>query len=293
MKIPHFFKAKSRLGLKNAPQGSVDLNTGVEDAPEAILTDEFLSNFGNYTISEYVFPKPEEIAASSYFNVLAQTLEDFCALIGDKLKVNETQVVIGGDDSVTFSSLLAVLERVKYPKNLGYLRFDSHGDMNLLKSSPTKNFHGMYHRPLLSDFDIPQIKKIARTKLIPQNLLFIGNLNLDPEEGRFFRKIGIRNINKERLKGQKKKVFREIKKFILSYPFLHVSFDIDALDFKVAPATGIPAQNGLTLNEVLPLLEMVSTHPNCSFDLVEVNPKKMGAQKTIRVARKILRTLGS
>ena len=195
-------------------------------------------------------------------------------------------MVIGGDDSVTFPSLLATLDR--FGDNFGYLRFDSHADMNLYKSSPTKNFHGMYHRPLFDNFDIPEIADLVKRKIVPQNVLFIGNLNLDSEEAQFFKKSQFRNIDGNQIK--KKSPLAEVVKFISSFKYLHVSFDIDALDNSVAPATGIPAVNGLLWKDCVPIIRIIREKV-IAFDLVEVNPKRRGAMKTISVAQKILATI--
>ena len=66
------------------------------------------------------------------------------------------------------------------------------------------------------------------------------------------------------------------------------SFDIDCMDKSEAPATGIPAERGLFLKDIEPYLKIISKHPNLSFDLCEINPKKKGAAKTIKLAQKIL-----
>ncbi len=57
MGTPHFFKAYCRLGLTNAPHRMSEKNIGVEDAPDAILSEEFLSQFPNAQISEYRFSR--------------------------------------------------------------------------------------------------------------------------------------------------------------------------------------------------------------------------------------------
>ena len=72
MRKIHFYKTKSRLGIVNPPIYQKDLNLGVEDAPDAILTKEFLSKFDSNT-SEFIFSKPEKIK-DQYFDVLATSI---------------------------------------------------------------------------------------------------------------------------------------------------------------------------------------------------------------------------
>lgn len=45
MKITNFYKASSCLGLINIPYHGTELNVGVEEAPDYILSDNFLSKY--------------------------------------------------------------------------------------------------------------------------------------------------------------------------------------------------------------------------------------------------------
>lgn len=67
-----------------------------------------------------------------------------------------------------------------------------------------------------------------------------------------------------------------------------MSFDVDGLDKTVVSATGIPAENGLRLEDIMPALDILFKHPNLSFDLVEVNPHRLGGQQTVKLARDLL-----
>lgn len=283
----HFYKAKSRLGIINPPFGQKDLNFGVEDAPDAILTKEFLKQFDS-VVSEFTFSLPEHINKSKYLDLFAHEASSFKDLINRTLKPQEMQVVIGGDNSVTFSSLLALLERVRDPNKLGYIQFDSHGEMNLYATSPTKNFHGMYLRPFLDSFDIHKIKGLISKKLILKNILFIGDLNLDKEEKVFFNKMGFKNIDRSDVLGRLDLVLKELKEFVSRFDDLHVNFDVDVFNSKEVMATGIPSHKGFVFKDLLPIIKVVSTYKNFSLDLCEVNPKKTGVKETIDIAQKVI-----
>ncbi len=288
MKKPHFFKAKSRIGLITIPHGQKQLNFGVENGPDAILTPKFLKQFKGSKFLEFIFPNPEYIDHTKFDKTLALNIKDFKDLINEHLKEDKTQVVIGGDHSLTFPSILADLERISDAKVFRLIHFDSHADMNLYKDSPTKNWHGMYLRPFFDDFDIPEIAELVIKKIDPKNCLFIGNLDLDKEETLFFKHKGFNNITQEQIENFQDGIMREVKAFVETADYLHISFDIDVFDKTVAPATGIPANKGLLKEDVFPLLEIISKHPNFSFDLCEVNPKKEGAEQTIKLAQEIL-----
>jgi arginase family enzyme len=285
MATVHFFKAKSRLGLPNLPAGQSEKNIGVEEAPDAILTPAFLAKFPDSRVNDYNFPKPEQVK-DNYTQVLVETLNDFREFINDNLEMGETQVVVGGENSVTFSSLLADQDR--FGRRFGYIQFDSHGESNLYSTSPTKNFHGMYLRPFLDNFDVPEIDRlVSREKLTKENTLFIGNLNLDGDEPSLFKRLGLVNINKEDITKNKAQVLKQVREFIKKFDHIHINFDVDVFDKSIVIATGIPAEKGLFMADIVPILLILSTKP-FSLDLSEVNPRKKGARETIDIAQKVV-----
>ena len=63
------------------------------------------------------------------------------------------------------------------------------------------------------------------------------------------------------------------------------------MDQTIASATGIPAKHGLVWKDLEPILQIIKSYPSFSFDLCEVNPKKKGGDKTIKLAQRILETV--
>ena len=285
--IPHFFKARSRIGLLNKPNGQKQYNIGVENGPDYVLDEVFLKNFGKHSMSSFNFPLPENIPDNQFIEELIRSTTEFKKQINKELKKGEMQIVIGGDHTVSLSSVLAVLERAK-KKNLGYIHFDSHGDINLFKDSPSENFHGMYLRPLFDNFDETRINNLVKNKLPANNLLMIGNLDLDEGEKRFIKNKNIKTISGKHLEQNKAKAKKMLKEFTNSFDYLHVSFDGDVLDKTIFPSTGIPTENGIKLEDVIEFLQIIKTHPNLSLDLAEFNPHKRGATKSKKVFQQIL-----
>jgi len=289
MKKPHFFKAKSRIGLLNAPIYTDELNIGVENGPDAILTKAFLKKFPNSMVDEFDFPTPESINKQTYIQDITKPIIQLRDLITQKLQPDEIQIVIGGDHSITFPSMLAVLEKHDATM-LGYIQFDSHGDINLYQSSISKNFHGMYVRPLVDRFDITTIDNLVPQKIPTENVMYLGNLTpfLDTEEKTFFEKKQIKNISLETVRKNRSAIEEEFQTFINQFVHIHITFDVDVMDKTIAPATGLPAEKGLLMNDVQPLLKIAAKHPSFSFDLSEINPQKKGAEETIKTAQAIL-----
>lgn len=288
-KIPHFYKFHSRAGLKYPPIHTTVPNIGVEDGPDAVLDPEFLSSFSPHKVETFVFSDPQKVPDREFISQLVEESSQALRLIAHTFEHGESQVVVGGDHSVAFPSILAVLDRVK-TEEVGYVQIDSHTDMNRYDESISKNWHGMYLRPLLDGFDLEQINALVKQKLTHENVTFIGNLDADPAEWNFFREHNLTNITAAELRkdtGRMNTLLDRLSKL----QHLHLSIDIDGFDSSIAPATGLPARGGLLFEDVKPLFDFARRFPSVSIDLVEVNPKKEGAEKTVKLAQQILHSL--
>ena len=133
-----------------------------------------------------------------------------------------------------------------------------------------------------------EVEKLVFNKLPTENMIYVGNLDLNPGERDFFNNKKIKNIDRSELLKNKRNVIKDFKKFVSSFKYLHVTFDIDFLNKIQAPATGIPSENGPMVEDIEELLDIIRKHPNLSFDLTEVNPQKAGIKKTIQSAHKVL-----
>lgn len=289
MATPHFFSLQSRLGLKYPPIGSTELNIGVEQGGNAILSPDFTFEFDQLNVSRLLFPLPEDITeAEDYLKRVAEEYATAANFIKSQLKPDRIQVVLGGDHSVGFPSLLAVLQR-EQASNVGVIMFDSHADLHLQSTSPSGNIHGMWMRMLCNGFDHPTIQEVVTEKLPYNNLRYVGNLLTEPEEDRFLAEHHIAVSSSEDLAS--KNIKQDLKHFVQSFPHIHVSFDIDIFQQTLVAATGTPNPNGMTKDEVFPLLEVFQHAKSLSIDLVEVNPQKPKAEQTIDLARDVLRVL--
>lgn len=285
---PHFFKVKSRIGIINNPNKQKISNIGVEIGSDYILDKAFLSKIKSYLVSDFSFPNPKDLSKDSFYKIINKYILNLQNKINAEIKEGETQFVIGGDHSISLPSVLAVIDRIGSSKKIGYVHFDSHGDINLNSESPSKNFHGMYLRPLFDDFDISLIDSLLVDKIPTENLLMVGNLDLDEGEFKFLNDKNIKTISRENLISDNKKTLKIFKNFINNFKYLHVSFDGDVLDKSVFKATGIPAEKGFMLDEIMQFIDLISKHSNLSFDISEFNPYKDKDNKSKKVCQEIL-----
>ncbi len=184
-------------------------------------------------------------------------------------------LTLGGDHSLALSTIEAML-RV-YP-DLRVIFIDAHGDINTPETSHTGNLHGMplaAHLGLFGKREMPGIGFVG-ARLKPNQLAFIGVRELDPAEASFIddRNITCFTAGDVRAYGMAaviKQTLAEIDPEGV-HP-LHISFDVDAADPSVAPATGSPVPGGLTEADLAVLAERLrQTGRVAGLDLAEVNP---------------------
>jgi len=217
-----------------------------------------------------------------YLGPIMQVCERLASLVDTASAQGHLPVVLGGDHSIAMGSLGGMAKR-HGPGAV--LWIDAHGDLNRPSTSPTGNVHGM---PLaaalgvagdafLSDvFPTPSVRKAA----------LVGIRSLDAGERALIADLGLRvftmaEIDRRGLEA----VLEEALDALAGEPFLHVSFDLDAVDPMFAPGVGTPVPGGLSYREAHLALELVAEAGVFdSLDVVEVNPILDRANETGRLA---------
>lgn len=289
MKTPHFFKAKCRIGLTHPPARQKEFNYGVEDGADAILTSDFLQQFPCVFTDIFFFSDPEKISTGEYVTELVKEMKWFKEHINDRLEKGEMQIVVGGDNTVTFASILALIERVTDVSKIGYIQFDSHGESNSYEGSESKNFHGMYMRPFFDTFDVEEINHLVPNKFKPEQGIFIGDMVLDGDEPEHFKQKKLHTLNFKQYCQNKTKFQNTLKDFLQQYEYIHVNFDIDVFHRSIAGATGIPEDGKWMKEEIFEILMIIAQHQKVSFDLSELNPTRPGTDRSIKIAQEILK----
>jgi len=190
-------------------------------------------------------------------------------------KKGEFPLILGGDHSISAGTVSAIL---RARPDTGIIWVDAHGDLNTPESSPSGNMHGMPLGLLMGLVDptkIPGWEWFADVpKLKPEQLVFVGLRDLDSME----RDVIIeKNIKAFTMFDVDRfgigKVMDMATEHLKGRP-LHLSYDIDAVDPELAPATGTVVRGGFNFREAHYISEAVAcTGRLGSMDLVEVNPK--------------------
>ncbi|MER3524573.1 MAG: arginase [Ignavibacteria bacterium] len=186
-------------------------------------------------------------------------------------------LVLGGDHSIAIGSIsgIAAFARKKH-KKLGVLWVDAHGDMNTPSTSPSGNIHGM---PLATLFGYGphELKTVGGNvrKVDPNHVALVGVRSLDEGERRFIEQTGVHvytmhDVDRQGIHHIMKKALSTVTH---GTDYLHVSFDLDAVDPTVAPGVGTPVKGGLDYREAHLIMELIfESKRMTSLEIVEVNP---------------------
>ena len=161
-------------------------------------------------------------------------------------------------------------------KNIHVLWFDAHGDINSARTSPTGNLHGM-----------PVQLLMAMGHLRPDQITYFGLRSLDPGEVQFLKDLGIKHFSSTDCMDRVKELIAETMQQIHEDTHVHVSFDMDYFDPRVAPGVGTPEYGG-PYDVTLEWLNEI-TRVN-SFDVVELNPV-LDSDQTVELASRVVRKL--
>jgi len=241
-------------------EGSLEKNLGCEEAPTQILGH--LSGLRLNTESiEVVNSNLEETQNKIMKNAKAH------------FEKKEKCLFLGGDHSITYPIFKAFAETYE---NAGMVLVDAHADCY------------QYVKPSSHEDYICILVKDGLLK--PENILMLGTRHIWPEEEKFIAEKKIKFFNPKKI--QKGEAIEELIKFAGRIDNIYLSIDIDALDSKIAPATGYPEKNGLQLSELAEIIEILKESGKVKgADLVEINPKMEGGGGTVKVGAEIAKQL--
>ena len=241
--------------------GSLGKNDGCEKAPDLVikrLRNISLNEEGNTVQFDFLNIEVDK-------NNFDLTHKSILNSSGD--------IYLGGDHSITYSSFSSLLG-----KNKGMIILDAHPDLEVGTKTPD---HECYLRMLIDEKKIPK-----------ENVLLIGIRNVSKNELDFIKQNKIKCIYMKTLfENGIKETADDITEFALNFSDLYLSIDIDVLDPAFAPGTGYKESGGMTVRELLFLLQRIKRMKNLRrIDLVEINPDKDPSGITLGCGAKILST---
>ncbi len=206
--------------------------------------------------------------------------------ISNLQKQNFLPITIGGDHSLTMGSIAGSAEN---NNNLGVIWLDTHPDINTHKTTTTYNIHG-YPLAASMGFGLKDLTDlyINKTKVNYENVVLFGINDIDEPEQKLINEYNIKcftleNINKY---GIEKCITEAINYLKERTNNIHLSFDLDAINYSECPGVNVPNRWKKGIKEKDALLAVKSFLKNLnivSMDIVEYNPLNDINDKTLNI----------
>jgi arginase len=259
---------------------------GVDMGPSAIriagVTDR-LTELGHKVVDEgdLVIKNMEELKVgherARYLGEIARAAAIIARKIERIMGLGHFPLVLGGDHSIAVGTVSGIAAHAqRQDQRVGLLWIDAHGDINTPETSPSGNIHGMPLAALLG-FGAGELTGVAGPppKVHPANVALVGIRSLDAGEKKRLKETGVQvhtmsDIDRH---GVHRVMQKALARVTDGTDYVHVSFDLDAVDPTVAPGVGTPVKGGLDYREAHLVMEVLAdAGVMTSLEMVEVNP---------------------
>ena len=256
--VPYDLTSTYQSGSRRGPAAIIEASTNMELYDEEIKKETYLA--GIHTTL------PVAIDARGPKNMVSSVRKKISRIV----ELNKIPVMLGGEHSITFGAVQAVIE--KYPK-LTVLQFDAHADLrDSYQGSP-------YNHACVA-------RRISEICPLTQ----VGIRSMSKEEGEFLPQSKVKSYSADFVLDKKNRA-ETVCKDLRGDVF--ITIDLDVFDPSIMPATGTPEPGGLYWNDVLQLLRLVSASCNIrGFDVVELAPLPGIVAPDFMAAKLIYRTMG-
>ena len=259
---------------------------GVDMGPSAIRIaglEDRLRELGHQVVDEgdLVIKNMEELKVGDvharYLAEIARAAKLAAGKVERIMTKGHFPLVLGGDHSISVGTVsgIAAFCRARR-KKLGLLWIDAHGDINTPETSPSGNIHGMPVASLLGEGpDTLTAIRGTAPKVNARNVALVGIRSLDEGEKVRLKRHGVQvhtmsDIDRSGIHRIMKKALARVTD---GTDYVHVSFDLDAVDPTVAPGVGTPVKGGLDYREAHLIMELLhDSGVMTSLEMVEVNP---------------------
>ena len=259
---------------------------GVDMGPSAIRiagVADRLAELGHKVVDDgdMVIKNMEELKVGNerarYLGEIARASAILARKVDRIMELGHFPLILGGDHSIAIGTLSGISAYAgRHGKKVGLIWIDAHGDINTPETSPSGNIHGMPLAALLG-FGAGELTSIggASPKVDPANVALVGIRSLDSGEKKRLKETGVQVHTMSDI--DRHGVHRVMKKALARVTdgtdYVHVSFDLDAVDPTVAPGVGTPVKGGLDYREAHLIMEVIAdAGVMTSLEMVEVNP---------------------
>jgi arginase len=229
----------------------------------------------------------------------AKNIESLLSALGQVAEHVETTLrddyfplILSGDHSNAIGSISGIRNFYNDEK-IGVLWVDAHFDLHSPYTTPSGNVHGMALNALLDKDNLEhkrnqpaqltediweKLKRLGDNqicpKLMPDQIVFIGVRDFEPEEVALIEKYNIKVFEPEMIRKKGiDQVIQESLEYLSHCDYLYVSFDVDSQDTTISMGTGTPVDGGLLYPEAETVFRSLFHHPKVvAFEITEINP---------------------
>uniref|UniRef100_A0A4W3K8F1 Arginase n=1 Tax=Callorhinchus milii TaxID=7868 RepID=A0A4W3K8F1_CALMI len=270
-----------KIGIVGAPLSKGQKKEGVRKGPDAIRNAKLLEKLqvGDYSNLKFVEVLGDEPFKSARWpRTVGAANQKLSQAVARVKRDDRLCVTLGGDHSLAIGSISG---HAMFHSDLCVVWVDAHADINTPDTSTTGNMHGQPLSFLINELrdkveNVPGFSWLAPC-LSAKDIVYIGLRDVDPEEKKIIKKLGIKFFSMTEVK---QLGIQKVMEMTSDYLFsriqkpIHLSFDIDAFDPSLAPATGTPVEGGLTYEEGICIAcEIHKTGLLSAMDIVELNPE--------------------
>ncbi len=292
---------RKRIDIIGVPMDLGAGRRGVDMGPSAVriagLTDQ-IRELGPRVrdLGDVEVPIPEVLdsgeSKARYLAEIATVCAEIYERVSRSLAGSCMPIVVGGDHSLAVGSVAGTAAAARAAHvPLGLIWVDAHADMNSPGTSPSGNVHGMPLAACLGKGprELVEIGGVEPS-VAPDRTVLLGVRNLDEVEKQIVRDSGVHVFTMLEIdqRGLYEVVQEALELATADGAWLHLSFDLDSVDPRVAPGVGTPVQGGLSYREAHLVMETLSESEALrTVDLVEVNPVLDAANTTAKLATEL------
>lgn len=248
-----------------------------------------------------LFPKRKaiegEIPLEDVFPLICDFTRDLGQCVKDTMERGEFPLVLGGDHSIAVGMWNGVKESLLKETDLplGLLWIDAHMDAHTPETTPSGAWHGMPLAALLGHGKDPWRFLFRKDPvLLPQNICLVGIRSFEEGEEEFLKKLNVRTYDMAAIhKRGIDAVLNEAIAYVMKGTGgFGISLDLDVIDPTEAPGVGSPEEGGVAAQSLAHALQVLKGNPFLkALEIVEYNPKRDPAGKTLRLVPALIKSI--
>jgi len=241
----------------------------------------------------FIMPPTENLPPAAVVKVVCDRLD---RIVQKQVREGRPFTCLGGDHSSAMGIWGGAMRALEASADLGLIWIDAHMDAHTFATTPSGNIHGMPIAALLGQADV-RLRQIygRRPILSPENVILIGVRSYEPEERDLLDRLRVQvhymspDLAGDHLTATLVRCFTRLAR---SCRHIGISLDLDAIDPRDAPATGIPVPTGLSGAALCHALSQFRGDPRIlGLEIAEFKPACDVERRTERLTARLVAAL--